>query len=364
MLLYWGRRGPITDLALSLARAASESRNQQVTISISRQNESLDAFAKIDGRLFPVATFASGLGAVTSAWRIPGLRRSLARYIREQQIESVVTLMPHIWGPFIAPVVRYAGAQYATIVHDADAHPGDATGLVTRWLLRDAEEADPVITLSRNVRSRLVAAHPRLAPRIETLFHPDLDFNGPTHMPAPKPGEPFRLLFLGRILPYKGLPLLVEAVERLREEGLTIQLGVHGEGPIGPLHARLVALNAEVRNRWLTRAEIAETLSRYHAVALSHVEASQSGVAMAALGGGLPVVATPVGGLPEQIEPGVTGVLAEAATPEAFAAALKKLALDLDSYARMRTAIVSLRAERSPARFLAELTAILARTRR
>ena len=47
-----------------------------------------------------------------------------------------------------------------------------------------------------------------------------------------RPHVPLRVLFLGRIMAYKGLPLLIEAVEKLRTEGMPVSLGVAGEGDI------------------------------------------------------------------------------------------------------------------------------------
>ena len=81
-------------------------------------------------------------------------------------------------------------------------------------------------------------------------------------------------------------------------------------GASGPSAARLEAIGAEVVNCWLDASEIGPVLARYHAVVLSHTDASQSGVAAAAIGAGVPVVAMPVGGLIEQVVDGVTGLVA------------------------------------------------------
>lgn len=60
------------------------------------------------------------------------------------------------------------------------------------------------------------------------------------------------------------------------------------------------------------------------AVVLPYNVSSQSGVAAASFGSGRPVVATPVGGLMEQVIPG-TGVIAKDMSAEAFADALTVL---------------------------------------
>ena len=163
---------------------------------------------------------------------------------------------------------------------------------------------------------------------VRTLFHPHLHFSEPTRPAWPSAGEPFRVLFLGRVLPYKGLDLLIEAIEGLRATGLAIELGVFGEGALGSSADRLKAMGAEVENRWLSANEMSAVIARYHAIALSHKEASQSGIAALAAGHCVPVVANPVGGLVEQIIDGRTGIIASAAKATALGEAIASLARD------------------------------------
>jgi glycosyltransferase involved in cell wall biosynthesis len=169
---------------------------------------------------------------------------------------------------------------------------------------------------------------------------------------VPQPGAPLRLLFLGRIMPYKGLSLFVDMVECLRRDGFAVEAGVAGEGALGSEAGRLAALRAEVINRWLSEDEIGALLSRYHAVVLSHTEASQSGVAAAAFGSGLPVIATPVGGLIEQVDDGRTGVLAEGVDGKSLARAAKRLVLDPALYSQLQANIAKSRQARSMAAFV------------
>ena len=89
-----------------------------------------------------------------------------------------------------------------------------------------------------------------------------------------------------------------------------IDLGVAGSGDIADVRMRLVALGAEVINRWLDDEEIAPLLARYDAMALPYIEASQSGVAAAAFASCMPVIAMPCGGLAEQVVENKTGVIA------------------------------------------------------
>jgi glycosyltransferase involved in cell wall biosynthesis len=67
---------------------------------------------------------------------------------------------------------------------------------------------------------------------------------------------------------------------------------------------------------------MAQLVAGADAVVLPYREASQSGVAPMAHGLGVPVVATPVGGLAEQLRDGVDGVLARDMTAQALAEAM------------------------------------------
>jgi glycosyltransferase involved in cell wall biosynthesis len=368
LFLSWGRRGAMTQFALDLIGTARAMPGLAATLSISRQNQAFAAFQPFAASLLPIDTFATHAGALGQAWRIPGLRHRLARHVAEQRIAAVIELMPHVWSPFVLPALRGAGAALATVIHDADAHPGDRTSLVKGLLDRAMRHADVVLTLSDAVAARLAAGGHVAADRVVALRHPDLRYGAAQPSPESPPGghgAPLRLLFLGRILPYKGLPLLVEAVESLRAEGLPVTLGVYGEGDLGAAAPRLAALGATVVNRWLTEAEIGPILARHDAMVLSHVEASQSGVAAAALGAGLPLIATPVGGLVEQVIEGRTGVLAARADAPALAAAIRRLATDAALAAAIRSHVAAGAAERSMARFIADsVAATLAAARR
>jgi glycosyltransferase involved in cell wall biosynthesis len=377
LFLYLGRRG-LSRFTLDLARHIAELRHVRATFCVSRQNELFEAFAGLGCRVLPVDTFEAAGGALVRSYRVRTLCRTVLDELMRQRSAGAVTLMPHIWSPLVAPQIRKHGFRYLTLIHDAHPHPGDPTSLLNAWSMRDTANADAVVTLSRGVADALAGA--RIVPRerLVPLFHPDLQFGvGPSAPakagadavgsdtvapPASAAGPaavawPFRVLFFGRILAYKGLPALIEAMELLRAEGLPVELGVFGDGPLGPLRARLATLGAEVENRWIADGEVAGILSRYHAVALSHSECSQSGVAATALGAGLPLVAARIGGLAEQVKDGATGVLAGGRDGPGLAAAIRRLATDRRLYAAVRAHIRRTAWERSMRRFAEHLVA-------
>jgi glycosyltransferase involved in cell wall biosynthesis len=350
LFIYWGRRGSISEGLLELTKISAP----DTLFSVSRQNELFGRISRSGAFILPVDTFNRGFGAVSNLFRLWKIRRLLLAAIKAHRIDQVVVLMSHVWTPLIADSIRRTGVRYVVLVHDATDHPGDATALVNRWLIRDALKADEVVTLSAYVKSALVARFPQLKARTVTLFHPVI-----RSIAAPdKAGgaRPIGFLFFGRLLAYKGLPLFVEACERLRARSRDFRIGVAGEGHIGELAGRLAALNAVVINRWLDYEEVSAVLSGYDCIVLSNIEASQSGVVALAHGLGMPVIATPVGGLTEQIEDRHSGLIARSVSAAALADAMELFATDAALRRRLSEGVVDAQEEFSMARFLERLT--------
>lgn len=353
MISFWGRRGALSQFALEMARASQASPCIDATFSLSRQNEAFPEFEAQNIRMAPIDTFATNIGMVTGLWRIPAIRRNLQTCVKRHRIEAIIELMPHVWSPLLVPAIKAGGARYCPIVHDAIAHPGDGTAKAKPLTDLALRYADRVLTLSDHVSNSLVGTG-RVDPSlIRTLFHPDLNYASTAVRHRPAKGRPFRVIFLGRIMPYKGLPLFVDAVEQLRAQGIMIEAGVYGEGSLGTETSRLEALGAHVINRWLSGEEIGAVLAGAHVVVLSHIEASQSGVAAAAFGAGLPVVATPIGGIVEQVRDGETGILAREVSGQALAEALARLITEPRLYERMLAQVGASMQQRSMTQFVA-----------
>ena len=122
---------------------------------------------------------------------------------------------------------------------------------------------------------------------------------------------PPRLLFFGRLLPYKGLDLLAGALAALPPD-VEIAVRVVGDGPESPaLDALRACRGVTVEKRWVPEVEVGSLIAWSDALILPYREASQSGVAAAALAAGRPVIATRVGGLREQLAGAPQVVLCE-----------------------------------------------------
>jgi glycosyltransferase involved in cell wall biosynthesis len=361
--LYWGRRGALPRLTLDLARAAVGRPDLDLLLSISYQNELFADHLWLGDRLLPIDTFRSAAGALRSVPAVPERVRDLRRRLQERGVRVVVVLMLHLWTPLLAPQLKRAGIAYIPVVHDAATHAGDVSGIANWWLLRNLYRADRIVTLSPFVTRALVASGRAPDALIDTLFLPDLYYSGGRRAPGDA-AAPLRILFFGRILRYKGLPLFVEAIDILARRGTPVEAGVFGAGDLAASAERLRALGVEVANRWIDDGEIPSVLARYDVMVLSHIEASQSGVAAAAFGAGMPIVATPVGGLADQVEHERTGLLARRADAAALADAIERLAQDRTLLRSMVGEIARRRGERSMSAFLDRMMPIAQRAAR
>jgi glycosyltransferase involved in cell wall biosynthesis len=194
--------------------------------------------------------------------------------------------------------------------------------------------------LSRGVARGLSTRRRIPSDRIVTLFHPLLTYTEKRAKAVWDGERPLRLLFFGRMMDYKGLGLFTEAIELLRTQGLRVEATVAGNGQMNGRREKLEALGITVINRWLLDQELAQLLQSHDAVVLTHTEASQSGCAAAALGAGLPVIATPVGGLMEQIAHDVNGLVADRVDAAAIAHQIKRVANHPTLYRELAQGVV------------------------
>lgn len=352
--IYLGRHGALGQFTRELMEAAARIPDYAFDFIVSSDSAFTSELGASGADLLTVPTFSRSrplevFGDFAKA------RRLILDHLQERQPQAVVTLMPHVWTPLLAPAIKRIGIKYVPIIHDARPHPGDRTAWVTRWLCQDAKHGDLVVTLSRAVAERLVEDKLADQERILPLFHPDLAFQSAQEPRTRAADKPLRLLFFGRVMAYKGLSHLLDAVQILREENVPIELGLAGPGDLRAERARLEALGAEIVNRWIDEVDVTEIFDRYDAIACPHVEASQSGVAAAAFGHRMPVVAMPIGGIAEQVIEGKTGVLARRVTTRAFADATKRLALEASLYENLSDQLDRHAIERSMDRFLLEI---------
>jgi glycosyltransferase involved in cell wall biosynthesis len=309
LIWQWGRRGAGPLVAVAMARQLSAVPGIETCLSLSTGAELLGLPGAPVNDL-PVRTYADRRGFAARILGSPLLVRRMAAAVRAAGVDVALCAMPAPLDFAMAAALRRAGVPYAVVVHDAQRHPGDTFPMqmaLQRWLLRGASM---LFALSSHVSTQLRARGSGLGCPLRLASLPPFVFWPPPPAVGAHDG-PLRLLSFGRLLPYKGLDLLADALAQLgARQDMVIR--VVGSGPEGPELERLRALpNVTVENRWVPESELGALLGWADALVLSHREASQSGVAAAAIAARRWVVSTRVGGLVEQLNGQDMAILCE-----------------------------------------------------
>lgn len=217
-------------------------------------------------------------------------------------------------------------------------------GIELRWVKRSLRWLKSFVRWACRSADRVVAISSETAREIRELVEVPVDvIPYTTPFPgrdAPRAlasgdGRPLAILFVGRLVELKGLAYLIEAVGRLRDRvpARIVAIG------IGPERERLEALARErnvavdFRNK-VSDADLHVAFLTSDVLVLPSIidargDTEGLGVALLdAMSYCLPAVASRVGGIPDIIEDGVSGLLVPPADPQALANAIERLARD------------------------------------
>ncbi len=274
---------------------------------------------------------------VEALHRTPGFHPGLGLRIAEVAARHGARVLhchhysPYVYGQIAA--LRRPGLRVVFTEHGrlSDAPPSAKRRIANLVLGRLPAR---IYAVSRHLRRHMVAEG--FPPHRVGVVYNGIDVGPP---PAPEdraearrllsvPGDRFLVGTVGRLDPVKDLAMLIAAVAALRRDVPAAELVVVGDGPERERlaeAARAAGVAGAVRftghrgdvRRLLPALDIYANSSTHEGVSLTILEA------MAA---GLPVVATAVGGNPEVVRDGETGVLVPARAPDALARAARDLA--------------------------------------
>ena len=204
------------------------------------------------------------------------------------------------------------------------------------------EAAAAVIAVSDGMRADVLAAYPAVAPERVHVIRNGID----SAEYAPDPGttvldrlgvDPSRpaVIFVGRITRQKGVPVLLRAASRLAVEAQLVLCAGQPDTPelaaeVTDLVTGLQASRSGVIwiPEMLPKREIIQLLSHATVFVCPSLYEPLGIVNLEAMACGTAVVGTRVGGIPEVVADGETGLLVLPDDPAALAAALNTLILD------------------------------------
>ncbi len=213
-------------------------------------------------------------------------------------------------------------------------------GRVGNWAVRQAERAlarisDRIVTISPRQRDDIVIKY-RIARAAQTVVVPlGLELETLSGLPTPAsarqalglPLDAIVIGMIGRLVPVKRPLTLIDAFATVAARFPAARLLVVGDGELRP------DSEAEVRRRGLSdrviftgwRHDLRDVYAAVDIVALASRNEGTPVALIEALAAGRAVVATDVGGVPDVITHGVTGILAPADDVAALAEALSTM---------------------------------------
>jgi glycosyltransferase involved in cell wall biosynthesis len=300
--------------------------------------------------------------------RATGLLESQARFGRRarQKAEQLAPQIVHCHSRYPCAVgFTTASDRWRTIYHchnwklaeRMDYHflsPRRAAALLgARIDRRIARRCDHLIAISGFIRARVLETTKRTEEDISILTN---IVDNELFSPEPKASRRDGILFVGRIAAEKGVATLIEAMAKVARSAPGAVLTIVGPGADGTERGgylrdcrgmvRTLGLEACVRFVGeVPNAEMPRLLRSARVLVVPSVWEEPCGVVvLEGLACGTPVVASRVGGIPELVDEGQTGLLVSAKDPEALAVALNSALTDRelqDSAARFGPRVVA-----------------------
>ena len=354
-VLGLGRYSGGSPIGFHLARALASHHDVHVFVDAGALN--LAQWETSSVPMTTVRTYSSLSGAIATLI-VPCRLLALRRAIRRFSPDAVLVPFIHLW---VLPLVWSLRLPFVTFVHDPEPHPG-LVGRLWHFIERRVVRASRhVLIHSSHFRPLLLTRYGVEPPRVSVVpIGPLTDYTnaGQELRSGPPPVAPTVLCF-GRMESYKGIDVLLDAVPTIRARRPDALVRFVGRGLDGPTLARAAILGGvEVVNRWVSDDELPEFFLSASVVVLPYTSATQSGVIPIAAAFAVPVVATTVGGLPEQLADGACGVLVAPGDSQALAAAVVAL---LDDPERARQLGESLRREYLEHRSWEQVAEVVAR---
>ncbi len=190
---------------------------------------------------------------------------------------------------------------------------------------------DRLTASSRFLKEQVESASAGAAGRVSVVpFGVDLPSESKTYANG---GDTVRLVYMKYLLPVYGPDILIKAMVILKENKFPVQLDMYGTGReeanLKKMAVDLGVENLLVFKGWLEPNLVARRYFDYDIMVMPSRSESFGVAAVEAMASGLPVIASRVGGIPEIIIDGETGLLVEPENPTALAQAIMTLVRDI-----------------------------------
>ena len=305
--------------------------------------EQLQMETDIDPYLLAIKTPKVPLKRSDKTWLVdcperPGICRktlnlyrlhSIIKCIKKEKFDAIYFESLHIWNLPIMIALKNNVRIYH-VIHEVIPHEGDKQVTMVHWMNKALVKLADIIVLRNKTYIRKMTEQYKIAP--ERIRFLELWRRYPEYT---EPSYSGRILFFGRINPYKGIDNLLEIAR------MCPQLKFDVIGRVDPQMEEIVQILQQLKNiifnaGYVSDAQMREAFINADWVIAPYNSASQSGVIIDAYKYARPVIAYNVGAISEQVTDGESGYLVPAGNNKAFAEALQKaMTMGRDMYTDM-----------------------------
>lgn len=330
-LVYFGRKGGGPVYSLEIAKRLKE--KVELNCFVSKQMENIGIWRSLGIKLSIFETYTNKTELLLSFFNLKKFIE-IKKQINEFKPDVIYFPFFHLWLPLISWFFPKIPKVYTC--HDVLLHLGENNIFLKWWQDILMNTSERIIILSevfkKNIEQAAISSE-----KIDVIPHGIFDYyvnlEGKNSVEIKKNNK--TILFFGRIVDYKGLDILLKAFGKIKMAVPETQLWIVGSGELYK-YKKLLAQDAiVVENKWVPDNEVKDYFTKSAILVCPYKEASQSGLVPLAYSFKMPVVATKVGGLVEQIEDGKTGILVECGDSEALVRACVELLSDQNKCQRM-----------------------------
>jgi glycosyltransferase involved in cell wall biosynthesis len=308
---YWPRSGGMERVVRDLAEGANAQGHQAEVVAVRSFGEGTRRPGNFVTRTFSFGALGTqeiAPGYIAAAWR----RADVIHVHHPHPLADVACLLRAGHTPVV--VTQHADSTRAVYGH------------VARFVLRRAK----AIVVPSRAHVAMSAELRGFESKVEVIPF-GIDESRWALVPPPPPGSAPRALFIGRLVSFKGVDILLRALERVPD----IRLDIVGSGPEGPrLRTLAQALAITDRVRWFGEypdEDLPRRMADADFLVLPSVTTEEMFglVVLEAMAAGRPVITTAVPSAVREVNvPGVTGLEVPLRDVGALAAALDSLAGD------------------------------------
>ena len=256
-----------------------------------------------------------------------------ARQMQEAEIEHI-----HAHFVWLGGIAAGVASDLIDITFSIQPHAFGLFGRNQRDVRCELENASQVVTISNYHRAYIDNLCPRIEQDQIQVVYSGLEIDRFQPLSKPPGDGPVRILSVGRLLEKKGYEYLIDACALLAKRGVAFQCQIAGDGYLkDTLQARInqhglqdevILLGSLAQKQVLNLYQNSDIFALACVIARDGDRDGIPGVLIEAMACQVPVVTTPVAGIPDLVQHGENGLFVEERNVPGLADALQRLILD------------------------------------